>query len=87
MTVTTFAQQGGVARTISATRNDPEHLPCVLIIGFDAYNQSATGGVSKPLTNKATDSDHIPIVLIKDEKDESLHNADRNDDPFRKTLV
>ena len=55
---------GDKAKTLTASREDNEHIPCVLIMGFDAYNQSVTGNVSKALTNKAADSDHIPIVAI-----------------------
>lgn len=61
---------GDVGRTLTAARNDNEHMPCVLIMGFDAYNQAVTGNVSKALTNKATDSDHIPIVAIMEISDE-----------------
>lgn len=60
---------GDKGRTLTAARNDNEHMPCVLIMGFDAYNQAVTGNVSKALTNKATDSDHIPIVAIMEKAD------------------
>ena len=54
----------------------------MIVIGFDAYNQSLTGGVAKPLTNKATDSDHIPLIIIKEEVKDETHKrrrvADRN---------